>query len=303
MNKQNYRKAMESIVPSDILIRRTAILMQQHRNDGRQLNMRLKRYGIPAAALLAACSIILLVVMQAENGKAPQLTWNPLGADQPIVEGGPTQPSEIDTSLIMQQIESYYVPFQASQYIPVRAPFPHFPLEYETLKQESSVIVKVTIKDLGIYREKDTAYNPRASFGTYIYVALVESVLYGEGLEEQTLIPISEIAWAMPDEQKEAAWSFKPYTARPLQELKQGEQYVLFLSEKDRKETYPVAGNGIGVFSLKEMEDEAKSYTIDQLRELHYTNLEKTSQPMLDNLVYRLFALETYNEFDADLNK
>lgn len=58
-----------------------------------------------------------------------------------------------------------------------------------------------------------------------------------------------------------------------------------------------------GTASGEEMKHEASSYTLNQLREMHQVNMEETSTPMLTNLVYRLFALETYHEFEAELNK
>ncbi|XID90594.1 hypothetical protein ACF3MZ_18855 [Paenibacillaceae bacterium WGS1546] len=304
MTKQIYRKAMASIVPSDILLRKTAVRMQNVQADRRKRVMRLKRYSLSGSALLAVCAFVVLMTgEQLRHDDTPLSTGTPSVIIQPSIEGG-NEEAAIDSSTVMDKIKSYFVPFQASEYVPVRAPFPIFPLEYEELKQESSAIVKVTIKDVGVYRDKEVAYNPRASFGTYIYVTEVESVLHGTGIKEETLIPITELAWAMPGEQvDEPEWSFKPYTARPLQELKSGEQYVLFLGKKDGKETYPLIGNGFGAFSLEEMKREASSYTLDQLREMHQVNMEETSTPMLNNLVYRLFALETYHEFKAELNK
>lgn len=304
MGKQIYRKAMADIAPSENLLRQTAVRMQNVQADRRKRVMRLKRYRVLGVTLSAVCSFVFLMTSeQFRREDTPLSTEIPLAIVQPGIEGTDDNASR-DLSAVMAKINSYYVPFQASEYAPVRAPYPYFPLEYEELKQESASIVKVTIQETGVYKDKDIAYNPRASFGTYIYVARVESVLYGTDIKEETLIPITELAWAMPGERvDETEWSFKPYTARPLQELKSGEQYVLFLGEKDGKKTYPLIGNGFGAFSLEEMKREASSYTLDQLREMHQVNTKETNTPMLNNLVYRLFAVETYNEFEAKLNK
>lgn len=304
MGKQLYRKAMRAIAPSESLMRDTAVRMQNMQASQRRRHMHLKRYSLSGSALLAICTFVVLMTgEQLRHDDTPLSTDTPPVIIQPDIESA-NKEAALDSSAVMARIKSYFVPFQASEYVPVRAPFPIFPLEYEELEQESSAIVKVTIKDVGVYRDKEVAYNPRASFGTYIYVAQVESVLHGTGTKEETLIPITELAWAMPGEQvDEPKWSFKPYTARPLKELKSGEQYVLFLGEKDGKETYPLIGNGFGAFSLEEMKREASSYTLDHLREMHKVNMEETSTPMLNNLVYRLYALETYHEFKDELNK
>lgn len=304
MGKQIYRKAMAAIAPSEILLRQTAVCMQNVQADRRKRVMRLKRYSLAGSALLAVCTFVIMMTgEQFHHEDTPLSTSVPSAIVQPSIEGA-NKGASIDSTAVMARIKSFFVPFQASEYTPVRAPAPYFPLEYEALKRESSAIVKVTIKDIGVYRDKDAAYNPRASFGTYIYVAQVESVLHGTGIKEETLIPITELAWAMLGEQTdEPEWSFKPYTGRPLQELKSGEQYVLFLGKKDGRETYPLVEDGFGAFSLEEMKHEASNYTLAQLREMHQVNMEETSSPMLNNLVYRLFAVETYHEFETELNK
>lgn len=314
-----YRSAIDGIQPPPQLQQKTAADMRavsMRKRSLRQLNVSsaagssaLRRViGVGSWTMVVSIMIVLVVwFMEKPDDQSGWLASElPQNVEQTLLAEVPSSAEQA-----LPQIARYYVPFQASQYQSVKAPYPRYPMTYEELKGESDVIVLVTVEEAGVYREKSQAYHPRASFGTYIYSVKVEQVLEGklhgstvEGVRESENVQIAiiEQAWAMLSGNSDAGepqWSFTPYTARAdaARPVERGQQYVMFLRAEDERGFHPVTSNGFGLFPLSYIQREAEQHSVRQMEQLYHEELEKTSKPMQDDLLYRLFSVYIYDEF------
>lgn len=296
MSKHMYRRAFDEIKPSPQLIQDTTANALKP-----QLSMKkskYQRYAI-ASSLLVVVLLVGMVSLQINHNG----TWgNQVDniASQLPDNQGLTPNSALNKPILPQGLNNY-VPFHANEYVMSKAPAPKQPLTYSELIQQSQIIVLGTIDDIGVYRHKDEQYNPKASFGTYIYTLKVDKVLSGN-LEEgvDRVIPIAERAWAKPKDESEQKdikeWSFSPYTGRPNEAaiLEKGKQYVMLLSGTDASGVYAVPFDGYGIFPVDYIEQESSNHSLVELQGL-LQNADDT--PLKADLLYKIYSLYIKEEY------
>jgi hypothetical protein len=284
MNKDIFKKAVESITADHELIDRTKVRIKN------ETAIKFPAWGRRFIASGAFMAVLMIGV----------LVYNKL----PLYEHGKTteNPDIPASDALLPEIKNNYIAFNAAEYNPVKCPAPGIPQSYQELKNQSSAVLVVTIKNIGVYRMASEQYNPKASFGTYIYTAKIDKIL-GGNIEKNVndLIPVSEQAWAAPTfKGKEIVkWNFLPYSNRSndTRILKTGEQYVVFLSNKDETGCYSVPFNGFGIFPVGYINEVASKTTVQEIKEKYGYTRESTNTPLKDDNLYRLSSLYVNEQF------
>jgi hypothetical protein len=235
------------------------------------------------------------------------------------------KPSSSSCNPLASQINKYYLPITPSQYPTNNMYAPWGPLSFDELLNGqnvgnsqsnlnvTSVVILCTLENIGIYRrinENATIYAPETIFGSYIYTVKINKVLYGcinDNIGDY--IAVNEKVCAFPNSEIQASnkasfngWDFYPYTVRPRSEydLQIGNQYVMFLSAKDKTDCYELLWNGFGVFSINYINNEAKTDSLSVI-ESKYNN-ESVKDPLTDSILYKICALHVKNDFLSDKN-
>lgn len=287
MNKGILKKAVDSITVDQELVEKTKARMK----DETTINAATwsKRF-----IAVGACMAVFIMGVLLYN-KLPLYNQGKV-ADKPIISANDT---------LLPEVKSNYVAFNATEFSPVKCPSPRIPRNYQQLKNESSTVLIVTIKDIGVYRRTAEQYNPKASFGTYIYTAKIDKILSGAiSKNVNDLIPIAEQAWADPtfNGKEIVKWNFTPYSCRAdnVRNMETEKQYVVFLSVKDETGCYQIPFNGFGIFPVDYINDVASKTTVDEIKgEYNYVG-ETTNVPLKDANLYRLSSLYIKEQF---LNK
>lgn len=291
MNKDVYKKALDDINAPEELISKT---YERMRGKNRSVYLR------PATALALLLPLVIfslfLIKPQASNKK-------PSAKD--IYDSAYMNPADSKApNPLLNQIAENYVPFSASQFSDPKCLSPYSPRSFEELEGSSSIIILCTLEASGVYRDKTESYNPKASFGTYIYTVRIDKILKGNpGEKPGDLIAIKEKAFAHPDYKKGSheieKWNFYPYTARAMEAgiLNPQKQYVMFLQGKDETSLYTLTPSGFGIFPLEYIESLPKTTSPSQLEK----GLKKVKgvilEPLKDDILYKLCAMHVKEEF------
>ena len=284
MNKDILKTAVDSITVDQELVDKTKARMK----DETTINAPAwsKRF-----IAVGACMAVLIMGVLVYNN-LPLYNQGKV-ADKPNVSTNDT---------MLPEIKSNYVAFNATEFNPEKCPGPRIPQSYQELKNGSSAVLIVTIKDVGVYRRTEEQYNPKASFGTYIYTAKVDKILSGNiYINVNDLIPIAELAWAAPtfNGKEIVKWNFTPYSSRAndVINIETEKHYVVFLSAKDETGCYQIPFNGFGIFSVDYISDVASKTTVDEIKgEYNYVG-ETTNVPIKDDNLYRLSSLYIKEQF------
>jgi hypothetical protein len=314
MKMSDYKQAMKDIAVNPGLIQDTARKMDAIVSKSRRLHSPVIRRLALASGLAAAMVAIMAAVMLDAlplPGMRPDASMNgtafPNPPADPNYATAAPDPRAADRPETLAPIARHYVPVQPSGVFSNKLKAPRFPFTYEELKRESPIIVLGTVRDAGVYSNKEHPLDPERSLNlaTYLYTVRIDQVLSGSLPEtEGSEVAVGETAVAHhisgdPDDQEQPVWRFEPYTARPeaAQTVEPGKTYVLFLAGKDDTDVYRLSWNGFGVFPLDYIAEEAAAHTPGELREQYRHVEEVTRAPMENDLLYRLCGLYVMEEF------
>lgn len=215
-----------------------------------------------------------------------------------------TQQENTSTDIILPQIEKYFEPFKADEYSSTKMIAPHGPRNYETLIDQSSVVIICDVNNIGTYKNKYKVYNPKVSLGTYIYTIKIERIIKGSIDEKiEDYIAVTEKAWASPKytigRVVIGGWNFTPYTTRAKEtwDVKIGNKYLIFLNEKNDTECFMASFNGFGIFPIEYIEKEAEKNTLSEIQKEYDNRRNVTRTPYNNDILYRYCAVRVKNDF------
>ncbi|MCL6456664.1 MAG: hypothetical protein K6T85_01535 [Gorillibacterium sp.] len=297
MIKLVYRKAFDEITADQaLLVQTTEKMGKAHRA---KKHPAFRQYAV-ICAFVGVLLILALVRMESLQVQTPATA-------RPSAGETATSPADMSGNILaalLPNVASHYVPFQATSYGGSKAPAPFFPFSYQELQESSVAVLLVTVEDIGVYRKNEEAYQPKASFGTYLYTVKVDRVLQGQAdTDNGDHLAIAERAWADPVQAGQVEnivdWQFSPYTfrAEATRTLATGKQYVVFLQAKDETGCYPPASNGFGIFPIDYIDQEAARSVLPELEEQYKLMVKTTRAPMEHDLLFRLSSLYVKRDF------
>lgn len=82
-------------------------------------------------------------------------------------------------------------------------------------------------------------------------------------------------------------------------ELQPGQQYILFVGERNEQETYPLSSDGFGVFALSDIAAEFSPDAVSQLEQLALELRDSQHNPMIDHALHRLMGQCAFREYSG----